>query len=629
MVLPALMRCLLVAYVVSATPSWYDGDRVHMHTRMALCGSFDQNPDTYGSCYGMNWLRLAEDHPDASDLPSFWTRVYTLNEDRKYVSLPFEQRNAFWDLAANVNRTGVGVVTRGMKFAQEGPWWPSRAANGAVLPHPDVTTYANKTQGDLAATLLTDAAAQNVRTIAYYRHPDDIWGELQQPEWIARDKEGAAVQTLSRGKWMSLTSGYGDYVVERVVELVERGAAGLYFDERHIPSLGDFNTASQELYSKTYPDRTGGLLGATDRQVKNFRQVQMETFFTKVVTAVSAVADDVVVLISANEVASDTIRRSGGVPKTEINHLRTIGSVEFGCTLLTDTCGGYPHVWVYPDTIHQARTYSRYLAYGCIYNRDVREHDFYDLPDIPARRIDKNDGATIEYVPKKNFTHLFELSANMSPAMESVLPYRKVRIVYNGALLTNDTPEKLRKAYETLFDLDVAVGFYTYRQLEALVTEGGVGVDKDTDVLVFPIVKNYDLLLSWLKPAVDAFLLIPGKRVDYGEIVDPVKYAPRNIDTGYRISNGVKASLYRHKSDKRTLVVNVVIPAKKQNNRTKIWLSNREFECKNRKAKPKAKNTINGKNLPVKKMIRSKHEYFRVKLPKDMDMTQVVFTLCR
>ena len=369
----ALAAC--AASVTAETPSWYDSNRVHLHTRMALCGSFLREPiSKYGECIGQNWLQLAEDHTDESTLPYWWSRVETLNETTaEWDKLPFEQRNTFWDLASNVKRANAHVVTRGMKFAQEGPWWPSQAADGAVPMHPDVTKYDSKTNGDLAHTLLADSEQQGVHTIAYYRHPDDLWGELHHSEWIARDRADEDVMTNDRGKWMSLTSEYGDYVVQRVVELVERGASGIYFDERHVPEAGDFNMASREMYADVHPDRTS-LLDADEKQVKNFRQLQIETFFSKVVAAVDAVATDRVVLVSANQVAADTIRRAGAVPKTEPHLLGTIGGVEFGCSVLTDTAGGYPHVWV--TMAHTEEVYSTYLAYGCIYNRDVREVNY-------------------------------------------------------------------------------------------------------------------------------------------------------------------------------------------------------------------------------------------------------------
>jgi len=614
----AIAAC--AASTTASTPSWYDGNRVHMHTRMALCGSFLREPiSQYGVCKGQNWLQLAEDHTDESTLPYWWSRVETQNiTTGEWDKLPFEQRNTFWDLASNVKRANVSVVTRGMKFAHEGPWWPSQAADGVVSMHPNVMNYANKTNGDLANTLLADSEQQGVHTIAYYRHPDDIWGELNHPEWIARNRAGEDIMTNTRGKWMSLTSEYGDYVVQRVAELVERGAAGIYFDERHVPEAGDFNVASQEMYASVHPNRTG-LLDADAKQVKGFRQLQMETFFSKVVAAVDAVAVDRVILVSANQVAADTIRRAGGVPKTEPYHLGTIGSVEMGCSVLTDTAGGYPHVWV--TTIHTEEVYSTYLAYGCIYNRDVREYDFYDLPKIPARRIVRGDD--IEHVAEKDLTHILEMSAVVSPAMESVVPYRKVRVVHNGAMLINDMPNQVQAAYETLLDLRLAVGFYTFRQLETL---GSTGLDTDTDVLVFPTVEDYDSLLPWLKPTVDAFLQMDGKSVDYGE-VDSTWYSSEIFDTGYRISKGVKVSMYRHESDTRNLVINFVVSAKKQTKSPKFWLSRRQFYCEG-KDKPKAKNVFKGKKIRVRKKRKGGNEYFRMNVPKNAFMAQIVFTLC-
>ena len=224
-----------------------------------------------------------------------------------------------------------------------------------------------------------------------------------------------------------------------------------------------------------------------------------------------------------------------------------------------------------------------------------------------------------------DLTHILELSAVVSPAMESVVPYRKVRVVYNGAMLINDMPTIVKEAYETLLDLRLAVGFYTFRQLETL---GGTGLDMDTDVLVFPTVKDYDSLLPWLKPTVDEFLQMDGKSVDYME-VDSTRYLPSTFDTGFRVSKGVKVSMYRHESDARNLVVNLVIEEEKHTKRRRMWLSGRQFHCEGTD-KPKAKNVFNGKNIRVhkKQVGSSRYPYFRINVPKNTFMAQIVFTLC-
>ena len=315
---------LPVAWAVE-TPGWYNGHRVHVHTRLSIKSSWWDTPQ-------------------------------------------------FWGWAAEVDRMGVSVSTRFIKGAEEGAWWKSSV--GAIHPYVYEMEAAGLPDGDIAAKIITDAHAAGVRQFAYYRHQDDEWAEVNHPDWRCYDREGNVIMTATRGAWMSIASPYGDYVITRIVELAQRGVDGIYFDYLHIPPEGDFNSYAQQKYAAWHGN--ADLLTSTEAEAKAFRQELVVDFFTRATAAFHAVNPEGVILMSANQCSLDSLR-AADAPKYEDGYNANLGGADAAATILTDVGGGYPHLWRYTDD--DLYTAARYIAFGAIYNRDVLEAEVYDVPE--------------------------------------------------------------------------------------------------------------------------------------------------------------------------------------------------------------------------------------------------------
>jgi hypothetical protein len=495
-------------------PEWYNGNRFSVHTRLSI---------------KQQWWDSAQ----------------------------------FWDWPDELNRMGVSVSVRHIKGAEEGAWWKSSV--GTIHPRVYDAEADGMEDGDIAAMIIRDAHENDIKQIAYYRHPDDKWAENNHPDWLCRNRANKVVQTATRGAWMSLASPYGDFVITRIKELAERGADGIYFDGKHIPPDGDFNSYAQEKYSAWH----GGadLLATSTKQAKAFRQELLVDFFTRATKAFHKINTEGVILMSANRSSLDSLR-AADAPKYEALFNGNLGGLPVAATILTDIGGGYPHLW--RNTSDSLYTAARYIAFGAIYNRDVKEAEVYDVPDSLH----------------KDYAAIFELGLKVSPAMKDVEPLRYARVLMNGSMIVKETKlsNKIPDAWTLLRKARIPAGFLSYAQLK----EGGAPAG--TEVLVVPIYNRNDVPNN-LGAAVDDFEGSGGLVIYKNDISDMISMiaARGPVPISSYGGNGSTGMITFTNSQK--VVVN--ISAKNQNNLV-VTLSSQYYD-----RPAKVIETVTGKTLTV------------------------------
>ena len=396
------------------TPEWYDGSRVHIHTRY--------NPD----------VKLDPNHTQYN---------------------PTE----FWGFEAEIERMGPRVISRWILGRDGDPWWPTAIG----VPHPLVSMH-----GDVAQQLIDEAHSRNQYSVLYFRHQEDAWATAAHPDWVAKNKNGTDAQA-QWGPWMSIASPYSeDFVVERVKELAQKGVDGLYFDWKHAPDSGDFNQFAQDKYAAWYG---GDLLTASSAEVDKFRIRLQKEHFERIDAAFRAINPDGVTIVSINRMSLDALR-SATAPKYEESFNGWLGGLESTATILTDIGGGYPHLWRNPETEDPSDEIARYLTYGTIYNRDIREGQEYDIP----------------HNLWPSYGDLFNLNDEISPAMANVRPYRHARVVVNGTFTIRSTSlnTNIASAWNTLNDDGVPTGYISFEQV------GVYEIPSETRVLVYPVTER-------------------------------------------------------------------------------------------------------------------------------------------
>lgn len=223
----------------SRAPEWYESTRVSIHTRLSS-----------------RWL----------DRPQFTTAA------ESFASL------------------GARAYVRHVRTMGEGAWWLTGV--GVSEPWADA---------DPVKAMVTRAHESELRLIAYYRHMEDRHIAKTRPEWLCRDDLGRPYDGR-RVPHVCLNSPYGEQLLVRLEELVDRGVDGVYFDEHHQPREGCFCDNCRELWGELtggapFPEAIDGddplyrLLGL-------FTDVTVERFFERVRARISR--EELALLIGNN-----------------------------------------------------------------------------------------------------------------------------------------------------------------------------------------------------------------------------------------------------------------------------------------------------------------------------------------
>jgi hypothetical protein len=188
--------------------------------------------------------------------------------------------------------------------------------------------------------------------------------------------------------------------------------------------------------------------------------------------------------MSVNTVNLDNLRIADA-PKYEDSFNNWLGGLESTATVLSDVGEGYPHMWRGPAEQDSLYTAARYMTFGAIYNRDIREREFFSVPhDL-----------------HNEYRDLFELSRKISPAMADVKPYRFARVLLNGEFPVRQVPldGQIVDRWRELIAARIPAGYLSLGQISES------GIPADTQVLVVPEGNGWEAPMD-LSPSVKSAL---------------------------------------------------------------------------------------------------------------------------
>ncbi len=334
-----------------------------------------------------DWIEGAKNY----ELPEWFDQWRVCAHTR--LGPPWRDKPIFLDAAAPLASLGFHVFSRHIKTGKEGAWWPSRVG--------PVEDWAR--DRDWAREILDDAHRNGLRLIVYYRHMEDAGMAERHPDWVCVDAAGAPVET-NRGAIMCLNSPYVDYLLERQLELAERGADGFYYDEVHMPKQGCWCSFCRRLFE----ERTGlEMPSAADprdpvwQKLIEFKNATIERAFLKLRQGLHAANPEIVMLISGNSYpamvenhTSHRLYRIADSFKTEFSLPDRIGNnrvfqvdsslkrpesdvrIAMGYALARDAADGRPaHIWCHGLINEESAVYAAagMIAHGCIANLDNSE----------------------------------------------------------------------------------------------------------------------------------------------------------------------------------------------------------------------------------------------------------------
>ncbi len=533
-------------------PAWFEGNRVHAHTRL--------------------WL------------PLFTNWAY---DDKVYT-------DKFATVAPIFDALGVSVYTRHIVSGSEDPWWPSAEpmVNGqSVLQGSGDRTILICDQGsgtetpvvlpanvNLAEQIIDDAHAHGLRIIIYYRHMED--GRVTSPhscdnptplhpEWACHNADGTLAEA-GRGVYSDLTTPYREVVLTRLLELAAMGADGFYFDETHMPRNGCWGTALQQSFENHLGIPSGSLsTNLTQDQLNNelekeyraflrYQASEVEETFRYWRNEVKAQYPDVVFVISTTFVPAlisqrmtTTLAKISDAPKTEFSlatsdalNLNVFNSSPplvalepnrairqaLGWTLLRDSADGRsPHVWArsrFPTQPHMFGFVTAVLAYGGIANVDINESNI----------VEANDPCS--FTTRAVLAAAYALGEKLSPSLAGTHPVRWAAVHFSEIARNKRQGDRVKVWNEVLWPVTGAFG-------ELVRAHVPVGVVND-DQLQRGQLDGYKLLVLPTPHDLDAqqILSVQQFRANGGIVIenqstwawhDPNRYAATAADFGTQL----------------------------------------------------------------------------------------------
>ena len=358
------------------------------------------------------------------------------------LSLKYLKKDIFFKAAEAFKAMGAPVYVRYVKHGDEGAWWPSRI--GAILPE--------ARHRNLAKQIIDNAHKLGLKIIVYYRHMEDKYMGNQHPAWICRDWENRPIRKDGRNRGIKLcfNSPYADFVQERLIELVDMGADGFYFDSSHMPRTGCWCDYCKKKFREetglnhpVKPDPADPLW----HKLIDFNNRTIERTFLKWRQAIHKRNPEVVMLVSSDTWPSladrhttnrlyriaDSVKTEFSLPWRKLQKsslfslppnmepLEKDAKIALGYTMIRDAADGRPgHVWTHGLLNITSALYATagIVAHGSIANLDV-----------PARTL-----------PAPMFEEAFDLGNKVSKYLAGTVPVRWTALHY---------PEYARDHYAT------------------------------------------------------------------------------------------------------------------------------------------------------------------------------------
>ena len=426
-----------------------------------------------------------------------------------------------------IAESGVKVATLTGTFGAEGAWWPSEVGT----PYAPFEGY-----NILKDHTIDDMAEHDINTIVYYRHDIDYALQESNPEWGCVNAQGFYVYknrgTSLYGKaplFMCQNSPFREFTKQRLVEIAEMGAAGVYFDEGHMPE-----TCYCDNCKAAYLEKYGEALPAPDvagtqnyLDVARFVGETLTEAFTEWKEALHAVNPEFTLIVSTSNYSeffdllhSEEMSRAGSVNKSEFQkcfgerqHLSNSPIV-----LLRDR---YPEYWKMPVDLGESLEWMltrdvNDAAPAHIWVYQVEPEDEDEILHTASAVVAHGGIANMHLQPLKNYLPYYEKTMEMNDALaESMVdarPYAWATIHISNSLKESlyvaggtETTENYRHRFENLY-APVAGAAHTLRSnhlpydttCDTRLLNGNFY--PETEILIVP---SYDLLSTELQDAID------------------------------------------------------------------------------------------------------------------------------
>ncbi|MFO0941142.1 MAG: hypothetical protein U0930_10270 [Pirellulales bacterium] len=375
-----------------AQPNSYSSGNVLPAGELDPLNHLDPSPNQAQS----DWISKARDY----QLPQWFesSRVHL------HTRLTRSEANMGTKVAKSVKQMGANVFTRHVKSGDYGPFWPTKVGK----------PYTLAAERNFVAEMIEDAHSEGIKILGYYWITTDLAASEEHPEWLCRDANGKTIDASRHGNYLCLNSEYVQLVEARLLELVDMGIDGIYFDYQHMPRGGCWCDTCQ----RTYLQQTGRRLPRTNRTNEpeygahiDFTNQIVESAFLRWRKAIHTRRPDCVMVISgANFASTHTTHLSTHMfhlmdsNKTEFmrpyaydEHMQTKyakillperdAKLAFGFQLCRDATDGRPaHVWLpfMKESVTAITGVSGIVAHGCIAALDVLEKNFPDPILEPA-----------------------------------------------------------------------------------------------------------------------------------------------------------------------------------------------------------------------------------------------------
>jgi hypothetical protein len=412
-----------------------------------------------------DWLDSATDYR----LPKWYDQIRVCLHTR--LSPAWMDREGFYQAAAGFRQLGAREFVRHIKTGSEGAWWPSEV--GAVHPKAQ--------ERNIARELIENARQQGTRFIIYHRHMEDAHLAGKHPDWRAVNAHGEPY--MKRGPKVCLNSPYADFVQTRLLELVDMGADGFYFDEVHMPKACCWCRFCQKRFEQETglePPITTNPGNPIYHRYVDFKNTSVERVFRKWRQAIHARNPECILLIGSNSYPSLTERhtthrlyRIADAMKTEFKlPIRAKGmfspppgstpmepdaKLALGYAVARDAADGRPpHIWCHGlrDEVSAVYATAGMIAHGCVANLDISE----------------------KTIPNEMFRPALTLGNRVSPAFAGSRPSRwalvhypetaRDRYLYKPQDASAPILHPLYGMFRTLLRARLPVGVITDNQLE-------------------------------------------------------------------------------------------------------------------------------------------------------------------
>jgi hypothetical protein len=420
-----------------------------------------------------NWLDGAIDYR----LPS-WFDEHRVDGQRG-LPLHYLKKAIFFKASEGFKAMGAPRFVRCVKCWDEGAWWPSQV--GAILPEAE--------HHNLAKRIIDNAHSQGLPIIIYYRHMEDRYMADEHPDWICRDSNNEVVRG-NRGIQLCFNSPYAQFVLKRLLELVDMGANGFYFDSTHMPKKGCWckycRIKFAELTGLQHPAKPN-VNDSVWNKLIDFNNLTVERTFLEWRSGIHSRNPNVVMLVGSHMWPtlsdrhltnrlfriSDSVKTEFSLPaRTRKDFVFPLDSsfkpfqrdakIALGYTMARDAADGRPgHVWTH-GLLNEASTLyatAGIVTHGCIANLDIQGN-----------------------LPNPMFDKAFKLGEQVSPYLAGNVPLRWAALHYSEYARDHyvTSPKQAWEkvlypfygAYLALLRSHLPVGIITDSQLEEGLLDG-------------------------------------------------------------------------------------------------------------------------------------------------------------